>query len=359
MESLELSMFNFWKNKKVFITGHTGFKGSWLALWLQRMGAEVYGYSLKPQTKQNLFTLARIDSLLHSDFGDIRDFENFHNAVSSFSPEIIFHLAAQPLVRPSYSDPLLTYSTNVLGTVNLLEIVRQSDSVRAVVNVTTDKCYENKDSLWGYRECDPLGGHDPYSASKGCAELITMSYNRSFFEYAHVGLASARAGNVIGGGDWSPERLVPDILRHLTDRKLAKIRNPLAVRPWQHVLEPLSGYMQLAMRLYQTPQKYCGGWNFGPVDHHYRNAGWVADAVCAQWGGGASWIAENSFGPHEAKCLKLDISKASTLLKWLPKWGVETAIAKTVDWHKLYLAGEDPNSVMHSQIDEYSLHLSE
>ena len=355
MESLELNMFNFWKNKKVFITGHTGFKGSWLALWLQRMGAEVYGYALKPQTEQNLFTLARIESVLDSEFGDIRDFENFHNAVSSFGPEIIFHLAAQPLVRASYSDPLLTYSTNVLGTVNLLEIVRQSNSVRAVVNVTTDKCYENKNSLWGYRECDPLGGHDPYSASKGCAELITMSYNRSFFEHAHIGLASARAGNVIGGGDWSPNRLVPDILRDLTDGKPAKIRNPLAVRPWQHVLEPLAGYLQLATQLYQKPQKYCGGWNFGPLDHHYRNAGWVANAVCTQWGEGANWVAEKSVGPHEAKCLKLDISKASTLLKWLPKWGVETAIAKTVDWQKFYLDGKDVNSLMYSQIEEYSL----
>ena len=353
MEDLVVSMDKFWQNKKVFLTGHTGFKGSWLALWLQQMGAEVYGFSLEPTTKQNLYELAHIDSILTSKFGDVRDFHSLKKSIESFQPEFIFHLAAQPLVRQSYSDPLETYSTNVMGTVNLLEIARCVASVKVIVNVTTDKCYQNREWLWGYRENEPMGGHDPYSASKGCAELVTNSYIKSFFDNSGVGLASARAGNVIGGGDWSDDRLLPDILKSLTNGEVARIRNPNATRPWQHVLEPLCGYLQLAMKLYQQPHKHSGGWNFGPLDSDCRAVGWIADKVCSNWGKGASWISNEGNGPHEARYLKLDISKATSLLNWSPRWSIDTAISATIDWHKRYLGGDDPQFAMSEQIKDY------
>ena len=353
MEDLVVRMHNFWQNKKVFLTGHSGFKGSWLALWLQQMGAEVYGFSLAPTTKQNLFTLARIDNTMTSEFGDVRDFHSLRKSIESFQPEFVFHLAAQPLVRQSYSDPIETYSTNVMGTVNLLEIARSVASVRTIVNVTTDKCYQNREWLWGYRENEPMGGHDPYSASKGCAELVTNSYIKSFFDNSGVGLASARAGNVIGGGDWSDDRLLPDILASLSDGKVARIRNPTATRPWQHVLEPLCGYLQLAMKLYQQPEKHSGGWNFGPKDIDCREVGWIANKVCSEWGQGASWTSDEGIGPHEARYLKLDISKATTLLNWSPRWDVDTAISATIDWYKRYLRGDDPQLVMSEQIKDY------
>lgn len=346
-------MSNFWKNKRVFVTGHTGFKGSWLALLLKKMGAEVYGYSLEARTQPNLFNAGNIKEILISEYGDIRDYEKLHQAISVFKPEIIFHMAAQPLVRPSYEDPISTYSTNVMGTVNLLDIAHKTKSVRAVVNITTDKCYENKEWMWGYREIDPMGGHDPYSASKGCAELVTTSFVKSFYQSANIGLASARAGNVIGGGDWSADRLLPDILQDISRGVTANIRNPNATRPWQHVLEPLSGYIQLAMKLYERPAKYNGGWNFGPYDVDCKNVGWIADTVCSMWGDGARWKTEQIDGPHEAQYLKLDISKATSLLSWTPKWNVATAISKTVDWYKSYIDGNNVQELMSLQIEEY------
>ncbi len=335
------------------MTGHTGFKGSWLTLLLKNMGTEIYGYSLEAQTQPNLFNVGNIGEILISEYGDIRNYEKLNNAISLFQPEIIFHMAAQPLVRQSYQDPLSTYSTNVMGTVNLLDIARKTKSVRAVVNITTDKCYENKEWMWGYRENEPMGGHDPYSASKGCAELVTTSYIKSFYQSANIGLASARAGNVIGGGDWSPDRLLPDILRDISRGVSANIRNSNATRPWQHVLEPLSGYIRLAERLYERPDSYNGGWNFGPYDADCKNVGWIADTVCSIWGDGASWNTEQSDGPHEAQYLKLDISKASSLLNWSPKWNVEKAISKTVNWYKAYIGGNDVQELMYLQIEEY------
>lgn len=346
-------MSNFWKDKRVFLTGHTGFKGSWLNAWLSRLGAKVYGYSLEPDQIPNLFDAMELSKQSHGEFGDIRNFSQLGEAIKKFRPEIIFHLAAQPLVRKSYVDPISTYSTNIMGTVNLLEAVRNVASVRAVVNITTDKCYENNEWCWGYRENEPMGGHDPYSASKGCSELITSSYINSFFQHTNIGLASARAGNVIGGGDWSADRLVPDMLQALSLGDHPKIRNPYSIRPWQHVLEPLSGYIKLAMELYNEPVKYSGAWNFGPLDHDCRRVEWVADELCNCWDSGVTWVSQADDGPHEARYLKLDISKASTLLGWKPRWGVERAIKNTVIWHKEYTNGNDAFELILNQIKEY------
>lgn len=349
----------FWRGKRVFLTGHTGFKGGWLSLWLERLGADVTGYALDPPTEPNLFDVAGVSRGMHSIIGDIRIGEDLAKAVREARPEIVFHLAAQPLVRYSYQAPVETYSTNVLGTVHLLEAVRQCRDVRAVVIVTSDKCYDNKEWIWGYRENDPMGGYDPYSSSKGCAELVTSAYRTSYFhpdKYGEhgVAIASGRAGNVIGGGDWAQDRLVPDILRAIAEGHPAVIRNPNAFRPWQHVLEPLSGYMLLAERLAGAGGvDYGGGWNFGPTDEGVRSVQWVTERLTRKWGAGANWRLDNDSLLHEAHHLKLDCSKATALLGWRSTWSVATAIDRIVDWHTALNAGGDVKSYSLQQIAEY------
>lgn len=344
---------DFWQNKRVFITGHTGFKGSWLALWLHSLGAKVYGYALPPNTVPSLFEVARIESLLTGHIqADIRNYDTLCHAIDQAQPEIVFHLAAQPLVRRSYVDPIETYSTNVMGTVNLLEAARQSSSVKAVVNITTDKCYENKEWIWAYREDEPMGGHDPYSSSKGCAELVTASYRNSFYESTGIGLASARAGNVIGGGDWSEDRLIPDFLRAIEAHEILKIRSPHAVRPWQHVLEPLKGYLQLAQALYHEPQTYASAWNFGPNEQDAQEVAWIVEKL-ATYMPETRWEIDANPQPHEANLLKLDSSKARQLLKWQPAWDLETALQKITEWHLAWHMKQDMQSVCLAQIAAY------
>jgi CDP-glucose 4,6-dehydratase len=342
----------FWRGKRVFLTGHTGFKGGWLSLWLQHMGAEVHGYALPAPTSPSLFEAASVaQGMKHSVLGDLRDADALKAALADARPEVVFHLAAQPLVRRSYEAPAETYSTNVMGLVNLFEAVRATPGVKAVLNVTSDKCYENREWVWGYRECDPMGGYDPYSSSKGCAELITAAYRSSFFQTAGSPLiASARAGNVIGGGDWALDRLVPDTLRALEKHEPVLVRNPSATRPWQHVLEPLCGYLMLAERLLRGGAAFATGWNFGPSPEDARPVKWIVEQICARYGEGASWIASGSKGPHEAQYLALDCSKARRELGWSPKWPLLTALEKIVDWHRGYLAGEDLRRVSLEQI---------
>ena len=350
----------FWKDRKVFLTGHTGFKGSWLSLWLQILGAKTTGYALKPQTTPSIFEVAKVAQGMNSFIGDIRDGKALEHCLNVHSPEIVIHLAAQPLVRRSYVDPVETYSTNVMGTVNLLEAVRKTPSVRTVVIVTSDKCYENKEWEWGYRETEPMGGLDPYSSSKGCAELITAAYRNSFFnlnEYPkhHLAIATARAGNVIGGGDWAQDRLVPDILSAFENARSAIIRFPLSTRPWQHVLEALGGYILLAEKLHMDGPAYSDAWNFGPNDDDSRKVQWIAEHFSERWGEGAKWI-EAACGsyPHEAMQLKLDSSKAKRALGWKPKWSLDQAIENIVMWHKAYIAGSDMNVITIRMIEEYT-----
>ena len=345
---------NFWKGKRVLLTGHTGFKGSWLSLWLQELGSELTGFALSPPTQPSLFQSAEVSKGMKSVIGDIRDYRSLEKALIDSKPEIIIHMAAQPLVRYSYQNPVETYATNVMGTVHLLESVRQIDGVRAIVNVTTDKCYENKEWVWGYREEEPMGGHDPYSSSKGCSELVTSAYRRSYFESTGTGLASARAGNVIGGGDWAGDRLVPDILRAFERHQPVIIRNPHSIRPWQHVLEPLSGYMSLAERLWNDPIAFAEGWNFGPRDEDAKPVGWIVESLVNLWGDKAGWRIESSeHQPHEANYLKLDISKARQRLGWEPRWPLQTALKKIVSWQKDYLAGKNLRSKTLDQISEF------
>lgn len=339
---------SFWENRRVFITGHTGFKGSWLSLWLQSMGADVAGFALAPPSDPSLFEAARVAQGMASTIGDIRNLDALQAAMKNHRPEIVIHMAAQSLVRPSYADPVETYSTNVMGTVNVLEAMRRTDSVKAAVVVTSDKCYENREWVWGYRENEPMGGHDPYSSSKGCAELVTSAYRSSFFEKSGIALASARAGNVIGGGDWAADRLVPDILRAFEKGMPVVIRNPGAIRPWQHVLEPLSGYLLLARKLVEEGAAFAEGWNFGPEEADAKPVSWIAASMAAAWG--ASWVPDNSAHPHEAHRLKLDCSKARSLLGWLPKWGLETALHEIVLWHQAYLAQADMREFSLNQI---------
>lgn len=349
----------FWKGKRIFITGHTGFKGSWLSLWLQSLGAEVSGYALAPATTPALFDLARVGDGMTSTFGDIRDLPGLSAALQTSQPEIVIHMAAQALVRASYADPVATYGTNVMGTVHLLEAVRTTPDVRAVVVVTSDKCYENREWLWGYREDEPMGGVDPYSNSKGCSELVVSAYRRSFFHPERhkehgVALASARAGNVIGGGDWAEDRLVPDVLRAIEASQPAIIRSPGAVRPWQHVLEPLSGYLTLAEALVQQGPAFAEGWNFGPFDADARPVAGVVGALTQAWGEGATYRVEASGAAlHEAHLLKLDISKARARLHWRPRWDLGTCLASIVQWHRAHLAGADMRDVTLKQISAY------
>lgn len=354
-------MSSFWRGRKVFVTGHTGFKGSWLCLWLYQLGAEVHGYALEPPTTPSLFELAQVVDLLHSHtIADIRAADSFSGAMLRVQPEIVIHMAAQPLVRDSYHIPVDTYAINVMGTVNVLEAVRHCPSVRAVVNVTTDKCYENKEWVWGYRENEPMGGFDPYSSSKGCSELVTSAYRQSYFnpkQYTQhgVALASARAGNVIGGGDWATDRLIPDIVRALLSNEPVRIRNPHAIRPWQHVLEPLSGYLSLSQHLYEQGTEFSGGWNFGPTDEDAKPVAWIVDRLCKLWSGAASYTIDAGDHPHEAEYLKLDCSKAKMCLGWKPRWSLEDALENIVKWTEVYCGNGSIRNICLQQIAAYEI----
>lgn len=368
LEGLEISMSSqqdsqansfFWKDKRVFLTGHTGFKGGWLSLWLASMGAKVTGYALAPNTLPSFFEVAKVaGDLEQSHIADVRDLDLLKKVMASAQPEIVIHMAAQPLVRYSYVNPVETYATNVMGTVNVLESIRMLDCVRAVVIVTTDKCYENQEWAWGYRESEPMGGHDPYSSSKGCAELVTSAYRQSYFPPEtftkhHVAIASARAGNVIGGGDWSEDRLIPDAIKAFEKNEALMIRNPLATRPWQHVLEPLSGYLVLAQALYERGAQFDGAWNFGPSDEDARPVQEVINLLIKAWKSDAIWKQEMGAQPHEAHSLKLDCSKARQYLAWTPKWGLEQAIEKIAQWQQAHQAQLDMHAVSLEQIKRY------
>jgi len=343
----------FWKGKRVFLTGHTGFKGGWLSLWLFSLGAEVRGYALNPPTSPSLFNEAKIDSIVDSQIGDIRDQDALHESMTEFNPDILIHMAAQPLVRYSYDAPIETYEVNVIGTAKVLEVARSCLNLKAIVNITTDKCYENDDRSEGYKENDPMGGYDPYSSSKGCAELVASSYRRSFLQDQGVGLASVRAGNVIGGGDWSDDRLIPDILRSFEKNKPVIIRNPKATRPWQHVLEPLSGYLILAQNLYKDQKKYAEGWNFGPNEKDVQPVDWILNKMISKWPN-SSWELDNNSSPHEADFLKLDISKAKSKLGWSPVWELSQTLERIVSWHQAWLNKEDMQAVCLTEIEEYA-----
>lgn len=350
----------FWSGKKVFLTGHTGFKGGWLAVWLASMGAKVVGYSLEPTASPNLFTVANIKMQCeHSFIGDIRNFASLKKSMEEANPDIVMHMAAQPLVRHSYIYPIDTYEINLMGTVHVLEAIRRCADVKAALIVTTDKCYENKEWAWGYRENEPMGGYDPYSNSKGCAELAVSCYRQSFFhpkDYCKhgVAIASARAGNVIGGGDWSEDRLVPDAIRAFESGLPLTIRNPLAIRPWQHVLEPLSGYLVLTQALYQHGASYNGAWNFGPSDGDARSVQEVVELLIDNWSGDASWRPVQGSTLHEAHFLKLDCSKARQELNWTATWNLEKAIKAVIEWQEKFRDDGNVCSVMHKQIDEFT-----
>ena len=344
----------FWAGKRVFLTGHTGFKGSWLSLWLQKMGAHVTGFALAPPTTPALFEVAQVARDMTSIIGDVRERAVLARALLDADPEIVIHMAAQPLVRASYDDPVGTYATNVMGTVHLLEAVRSAPSVRAACIVTTDKCYENREWAWGYREDEPMGGHDPYSNSKGCAELVTLAYRRSFFGAANTpAIASGRAGNVIGGGDWATDRLIPDILRAVAKGEKVLIRNPLAIRPWQHVLEPLSGYLVLCQALCDAPETSAQAWNFGPREEDARPVQWIVERICALWGEGAGWVCDQSVQPHEAHYLKLDISRARADLGWNPRWTLAEALETIVAWHRAWLSGAAMRDICLAEMERF------
>lgn len=349
---------SFWQGKRVFLTGHTGFKGGWLSLWLQQLGSVLTGYSLKPSTTPNLFEKAHVGAGMTYIIGDIRDGKKLLAAVRDAVPDIVIHMAAQPLVRRSYVDPVETYSTNVMGTVHLLQAVRQCSSVRAVVNVTTDKCYENREWIWPYRENEAMGGYDPYSSSKACAELVTAAYRNSYFnvkDYPQhsLALASARAGNVIGGGDWSEDRLVPDILRAFSSGESVSIRNPQAVRPWQHVLEPLRGYLTLAERLFTVGASYAEAFNFGPREDDAQPVAWVVGQLASKWGEAAAWRLDGADHPHEASLLRLDVSKAAHRLAWRPILDLDSGLQLTVDWALAARDGKDMHAFTLAQINRY------
>ncbi|HVC46968.1 MAG TPA: CDP-glucose 4,6-dehydratase [Terracidiphilus sp.] len=352
------NVVNPWKKRRVFLTGHTGFKGGWLTLWLAEKGAVVRGYALAPEAEPNLFAAAKVGGAVDDVCADIRDFAEVHASMTEFAPEVVFHMAAQPLVRRSYVDPLGTYATNVMGTAHVLEAVRSCPSVRAMVCVATDKCYENREWVWPYREGDPLGGHDPYSSSKACAEMVAAAYRSSFFAAdakgtPGVGLATARAGNVIGGGDWSEDRLIPDLVRGFCTGEAVKIRRPGAIRPWQHVLEPLHGYMLLAERLLEGETKFAGPYNFGPTDEDAWTVERVADRMVEMWGKGAKWTGDAEAGVHEAHMLRLDASKARAELGWRPRLPTETALEWTVSWYRAWQMGAAMRGETLKQIANY------
>ncbi len=361
MEGVDIAVLNrqFWNGKKVFITGHTGFKGSWLTLWLTAMEAKVKGFALQPPTIPSLFNVAKVEDRCNQhEIGDIRDYDHLLSSIKSFNPDIVIHMAAQPLVGYSYTSPVETYQVNVMGTVHLLEAIRAIDSVVAVILVTSDKCYENREWLWGYRENEPMGGHDPYSSSKGCAELVISAYRNSFFNpdcfTKHgVAVASARSGNVIGGGDWAEKRLIPDILSAFEKEERVAIRNPGAMRPWLHVLDSLSGYLLLAEKLYQHGELYSGGWNFGPHSVDTCSVRSIAEQMAVLWGRGVSWYVDDSLSTHEANCLKLDCAKAISLLNWFPRMNVFMALESVVRWHQYWLDGFDMQKYTLQEIEMY------
>jgi CDP-glucose 4,6-dehydratase len=349
---------NPWQGRRVFLTGHTGFKGSWLALWLARKGARIRGYALDPTTQPNLFTVANVGDALEDVRGDVRDWHGLEAAMTEFAPEVVFHLAAQPLVRRSYADPVGTYATNVMGTVHLLEAVRKSSSVRAVVCVTTDKVYQNQEWVWPYRETDPLGGYDPYASSKACAEMVSAAYRNSFFpldriQEHHVALATARAGNVIGGGDWSEDRLIPDLIRGFIAKQPVLIRRPNAIRPWQHVLESLHGYILLAEQLLAERVQFASSFNFGPGDEDAWPVDRIATKLAHLWGNGASWKCDSAPSPHENRILRLDASKARVEIGWQPRLRIEAALEWTLDWYRAYEIGSSMEQVTQAQINTY------
>ena len=356
---MEMMKFNdVFKDKTVLITGHTGFKGSWLSIWLRELGANVVGFALEPYTMKDNFVLCGLKDKLTHIIGDVRDYEKLKKVFDKYQPEFVFHLAAQPIVRESYLNPKETYDINVGGTVNVFECCRLTESVKVIINVTSDKCYENKEWIWGYRENDPMGGHDPYSASKGCSELITAAYRNSFFDPQKFNehgksISSVRAGNVVGGGDWQKDRLIPDCIRALESNKPIEIRNPAASRPWQHVLEPLSGYLLLAAKMYSEPVKFSGAWNFGPNYGSVISVGEVVSMIVENWGQG-EWIdTSDKSAPHEAKLLSLDTSKVRNMLNWKPQWNIENAVKNTVEWYKHY-GKNDIYQFCTKQITEYS-----
>jgi len=348
----------FWSGKKVFITGHTGFKGSWLTTWLKLLGASITGYSLAPETNPNLFELACVSDGINSIEGNILDVDSLRHAMRTQCPEIVFHLAAQPLVRYSYANPVETYEVNVIGTLNVLEAVRSIESVKAVIVVTSDKCYENQEWVWGYRESDPMGGFDPYSSSKGCTELAVSSYRRSFFnvsDYAKhgVGLATVRAGNVIGGGDWAEARLIPDLIRSFTKNETAMIRNPNAHRPWQYILDVLTGYLILAQKLYESGSHFSDAWNFGPNDENVKSVSWIADKMTQLWGEKAKYSVNQDTLLHEANCLKLDSNKSRTILGWEPKSSIEDVLENTINWYQAFFQQKNMKQFTERQIATY------
>ncbi|MES2128351.1 MAG: CDP-glucose 4,6-dehydratase [Pseudomonadota bacterium] len=348
----------FWRGKRVFLTGHTGFKGGWLSLWLQQLGAEVTGYALEAPSTPSLFEVAHVAHGMRSIIGDVRDGAALTKAMQEAKPDVVIHMAAQALVRYSYANPVETYAVNVMGVVNLFEAVRATPGVRAVVNVTSDKCYENREWAWGYRENEAFGGYDPYSNSKGCAELVTAGYRSSFFNIANhaehgVALGSGRAGNVIGGGDWALDRLIPDMIRAIGAGQAVQIRSPHAIRPWQHVLEPLSGYLTLAERLHNDGPAFAEGFNFGPHDMDARPVAWIIERLCQVWGDGASWALDANPQPHEATYLKLDCSKAKARLQWQPRWNLGQTIEQIVEWHKAHARGANMRELTLAQINNY------
>ncbi len=349
----------FWRGRRVFLTGHTGFKGGWLAIWLADMGAEITGYALPAEGWQSLFAQAGVARGMESVMGDVRDLPALQSAMQGANPEVVLHLAAQALVRASYVDPVNTFSTNVIGTVNVLEAVRHCPGVRSVVSVTTDKCYENQEWLWGYRENEPLGGHDPYSSSKACAELVTSAYRKSFFARSDApqgttAVASARAGNVIGGGDYAADRLLPDVLAAFARGDSVAVRSPHAIRPWQHVLEPLRGYLTLAERLFNEGQPVAQAWNFGPRTEDAREVQWIVEYLARMWGEGARWHLDQGEHPHEAHYLRLDTSKAQQLLQWHSRLSLANALEWVVQWHRDVASGQPARDVTLRQIQEYS-----
>jgi CDP-glucose 4,6-dehydratase len=351
-------LVNPWQGRRVFLTGHTGFKGGWLSLWLASRGAQIRGYALDPATDPNLFTAASVAMILDDLRGDIRDYAKLEASMTEFCPEVVFHIAAQPLVRRSYADPLATYATNVMGTAHVLQAIRKTSSVRAVVCITTDKCYQNQEWVWPYRETDPLGGYDPYSSSKACAEIVSAAYRNSFFpvnrlQEHHVAVATARAGNVIGGGDWSDDRLIPDLIRGFQAKQPVLIRRPKAIRPWQHVLDPLHGYIMLAEQLLAERIEFASAFNFGPSDEDSWPVERIATKVAQMWGQGASWIGDSVPGAHEAQSLRLDASKARSELGWRPHLRIETALEWTLDWYSSWQQGADMEHETKAQIAAY------
>ena len=344
---------DFWKGKKVFLTGHTGFKGSWMAIWLNAMGAKTMGYSLEAPSTPSLFEVAKVSEFCQTQIADIRDLSTLTKAIAGFEPDLVIHMAAQSLVRPSYEAPVETYATNVMGTVHLLEACRNKKNLKAIVNVTSDKCYENRELNLPFKESDPMGGLDPYSSSKGCAELVARAYFHSFFKKTNQGLASVRAGNVIGGGDWAVDRLIPDCVRALAKQEIVAIRNPQSLRPWQLVLEPLCGYLLVAEKLWQDPSTYSQGWNFGPELEDIKPVSWLSDQMIKQWGSGTWQDVSDASQPHEAKVLKLDSALAQQKLQWRPRYKLPQAIEKSVDWYKRFYQGESAHRLCLEQIDAY------